>query len=141
MNQLNSLILEGNLARDAALTEPAPGFKKCMFAIGVNRYYKNKDNNDASEVSFFDVEAYGKMAEVCEMKAKKGRGIRVVGRLKQDTWKNNDGKSCSRVYVVAEHVEFKPVKKITEEEVAETTASAETEAVPATEQAAEEAVF
>ena len=146
MNQLNSLILEGNLARDAALTEPAPGFKKCMFAIGVNRYYKNKDNNDASEVSFFDVEAYGKMAEVCEMKAKKGRGIRVVGRLKQDTWKNNDGKSCSRVYVVAEHVEFKPVKKTTEEaEVKEATAEAETtaqtEAVPVKEPVPEEAVF
>ena len=30
-------------------------FQKCMFAIGVNRYYKSKDNNDMSEVSFSDV--------------------------------------------------------------------------------------
>lgn len=140
MNQLNSLILEGNLTRDAALTEPAPGFKKCMFAIGVNRYYKSKENTDVSEVSFFDVETYGKMAEICENKAKKGRGVRVVGRLKQDSWKNNEGKSCSRVYVVAEHVEFRPVKK-TEEETAKETAAPVKEAVPVTEKVAEEAVF
>ena len=102
-----------------------------------------------SEVSFCDIEAYGRMAEICEEKAKKGRGVRVVGRLKQDTWKNNDGKNCSRVYVVAEHVEFRPVKKTEEEAVTETTVtdSAEKETVtekepaPVKEPVMEEAVF
>lgn len=111
MNQLNSLILEGNLVRDAVLAEPAPGFKKCNFSVGVNRFYKNRNNEDVNEVSFFDVEAYGKMAEYCETKAKKGRGVRVVGRLKQDTWKDSNGKSASRIYVIAEHIEYKPIKK------------------------------
>ncbi len=119
MNQLNSLILEGNLVRDAVLSEPAPGFKKCHFTVGVNRFYKNKKNEDVNEASFFDVEAYGNMAEYCEAKAKKGRGIRVVGRLKQDTWKDPDGKFASRVYVVAEHIEYKPVKKTESSEAAE----------------------
>lgn len=117
MNQLNSLILEGNLVRDAVLTEPAPGFKKCTFSVAVNRFYKSRNNEDVNEVSFFDVEAYGKMAEYCEPKAKKGRGIRVVGRLKQDTWKDSEGKNVSKVYVVAEHLEYKPVKKTEQAEV------------------------
>ena len=111
MNNLNSIILEGNLARDPAFMEPAPGFKKCMFPLGVNRFYKNRKNEPVDEVSFFEVEAYGKMAEYCSEKAKKGRGVRVVGRLKQDTWKDENGKSASRVYVVAEHIEYKPEKK------------------------------
>ena len=111
MNQLNSLILEGNLVRDSVLSEPVPGFKKCHFTIGVNRFYKNKNNEDMQEASFFDVEAYGNMAEYCESKAKKGRGVRVVGRLKQDTWKDSNGKTASKVYVVAEHIEYKPMKK------------------------------
>jgi single-strand DNA-binding protein len=85
MNNLNSIILEGNLVRDAQLTEPAPGFKKCAFSIAVNRFFKNRKNEDVNEASFFEVEAYGKMAEYCGEKAKKGRGVRVVGRLKQDT--------------------------------------------------------
>lgn len=153
MNQLNSLILEGNLVRDAVLTEPAPGFKKCYFTVGVNRFYKNKKNEDVNESSFFDVEAYGNMAEYCQSKAKKGRGVRVVGRLKQDTWKDPDGKFASKVYVVAEHIEYKPVKKTEASEAAspenntavpEKTAEAEPVTVNAqapSAEAKEEAVF
>ena len=139
MNQLNSLILEGNLVRDAVLSEPAPGFKKCCFSVGVNRFYKNKKNESVSEASFFDVEAYGNMAEYCEAKAKKGRGVRVVGRLKQDTWKDTEGKTASRVYVVAEHIEYKPIKK-TEAE-AETESEPEKTEAPVKSEAVEEAVF
>lgn len=111
MNNLNSIILEGNLVRDASLAEPVPGFKKCIFSVGVNRFYKNKKNEAVDEVSFFDIETYGRMAEYCSEKAKKGRGVRVVGRLKQDSWKDDSGKTQSRVYVVAEHIEYKPEKK------------------------------
>ena len=116
MNQLNSLILEGNLVKDAVLTEPAPGFKKCVFTMGVNRFYKNKNNEAVNEASFFDVEAYNQVAEYCSKKATKGRGVRVVGRLKQDTWKDTSGKTASRIYVVAEHIEYKPEKKTNENE-------------------------
>ena len=135
MNQLNSLILEGNLVRDAVLAEPAPGFKKCSFTMGVNRFYKNRKNEDVNEASFFDVEAYGNMAEYCSLKAKKGRGVRVVGRLKQDTWKDSEGKTASKIYVVAEHIEYKPVKKTDAVDAA--VAQAEKEAVAAAGQAAE----
>lgn len=126
MNNLNSIILEGNLVRDAQLTEPAPGFKKCAFSIGVNRFFKNRKNEDVQEASFFDVEAYNQVAEWCGKKATKGRGVRVVGRLKQDTWKDENGKSASRIYVVAEHIEYKPMKKTEVEEVPETPESPDT---------------
>lgn len=111
MNQLNSLILEGNIVEDSVLSEPSAGFKKLSFTIGVNRFYKNAQGEEVNEASFFDIEAYGYIAEHAARYAKKGRGIRIVGRLKQDTWKNEDGKSMSKVYVVAEHFEYKPVKK------------------------------
>ena len=60
------------------------------------------------EVSFFDVESWSKLAEICREKAQKGRGVRVVGRLKQERWNGNDGKTRSKVVIVAEHVEFRP---------------------------------
>jgi len=47
-----------------------------------------------------------RLAEVCAEYLKKGRGVRVVGRLKQDKWTDADGKPHSRVHIVAEHVEF-----------------------------------
>jgi single-strand DNA-binding protein len=35
----------------------------------------------------------------------------MVGRLKQDRWTDQEGKGHSKVYIVAEHVEFKPQLK------------------------------
>ncbi len=38
----------------------------------------------------------------------KGRGVRIVGRLKQERWTGTDGKNYAKVKIVADHVEFKP---------------------------------
>ena len=108
MNQLNSLIIEGNAVKKADFSEPKTGFYVCRFPVAVNRWYKNKNNEGVSEVSYFDVEAYGKVAEVCNRKVDKGTGLRIVGRLKQDRWKDKEGKTQSKCYVIAEHIEYKP---------------------------------
>lgn len=108
MNQLNSLIIEGNVVRQPELEEPATGFKVCRFSVAVNRWYKGKNGNGEEEVSYFDVETYGKMAELCAKQLEKGRGVRVVGRLKQNRWEDENKKLKSKVFVIAEHVEFKP---------------------------------
>lgn len=121
MNQLNSIILEGNLCKDAVIEEPSVGFKVSRFTIGVNRWYMNSKNEGVSEASYFDIEAYGKMAEYSIIKGKKGRGIRVVGRLKQNTWTDDEGKYHSKVFVVAEHLEYKPFTQ----DVAEESSSAQ----------------
>ena len=150
MNQLNSIILEGNLVANAELSEPSKGFKVCKFSLGVNRFTKSLNGESIDEVSFFDVEAYGKLAESCEKNGVKGRGVRVVGRLKQSRWKNNDGKNQSRVYVIAEHIEYKPkfekkdsseLKEADEDITTTEQKEQETEAVLEPVAAAEEAVF
>ncbi len=107
MNQLNSLIIEGNVTRAPEFKEPAEGFKVCSIPLAVNRFYKNRNGDGVNEVSYFTVETYGKMAEICMEKCEKGRGLRVVGRLKQDRWVTPEGKKTSRISIIAEHVEFK----------------------------------
>jgi len=74
--------------------------------LASNRFYK-QDSGFEKEVSFFDVETWARLAEACYAKGKKGKGVRVVGRLKQDRWTDSDGKSRSKVSIVAEHVEFR----------------------------------
>jgi single-strand DNA-binding protein len=108
LNNLNSILLEGNLTRDPELAYTASGTAVCKLSIAVNRSYKKGDAWE-KEVSFFDVTAFARIAEACAEYLKKGRGVRVVGRLKQDRWNDKDsGSPRSKVYVVAEHVEFKP---------------------------------
>lgn len=88
MNALNNLIIEGNLTNGK---REGNAFK---FLIVANRFYKGKQ----LETSFFDVEAYGLLANDCEQQFQKGRGVSIVGRLKQME---------SKVVIIAEHVEFK----------------------------------
>jgi len=107
MNNLNSILIEGNLVRDPELRTTPKGTSVCTFSLASNRFFK-QDAGLEKEVSFFQVETWAKLAEACCNKGRKGRGVRVVGRLKQDRWTGNDGKPHSRVAIVAEHVEFRP---------------------------------
>ncbi len=110
MNNLNSILVEGNLVRDPELSYTSKGTAVCKFSVGCNRSYK-QDEQFQKEVSYFDVTTWQRLAEVCGEYLKKGRGVRVVGRLKQDRWTDTEGKGRSKVYIIAEHVEFKPLFK------------------------------
>jgi single-strand DNA-binding protein len=107
MNNLNSILIEGNLVRDVETRTTSKGTSVSVFSIASNRYYK-LDNALEKEVSFFDVESWGKLADRVSEIGRKGRGVRVVGRIKQDRWQDRDGKTQSKVSIVAEHVEFRP---------------------------------
>ncbi len=109
MNSLNSILLEGNLTRDPDSKTLPSGSQVCDFVVATNRFYKMNETLE-KEVSFFDVEAWSRLGTSCAENLKKGRGVRVVGRLKQDRWMDPDGKPKSRIKIVAEHVEFKPTK-------------------------------
>ncbi len=107
MNNLNSILLEGNLVADPELRYTPKGAAVCSFRVASNRFYKQEDELQ-KEVSYFDITAWNRQAEVCNEYLTKGRGVRVVGRLKQDRWEDQEGKTRSKVHIVAEHVEFKP---------------------------------
>ncbi|AEF81881.1 single-stranded DNA-binding protein [Leadbettera azotonutricia] len=107
MNNLNSILIEGNLVRDPLYRTTAKGTALCTFTVASNRYFK-QDTGTEKEVGFFDVETWAKTAEHSYNLGKKGRGVRVVGRLKQDHWTSADGQYHSKVSIVAEHVEFRP---------------------------------
>ena len=108
MNSLNSILIEGNLTRDPELNHTPKGTPVCAFGVASNRFYK-QDEEYQKEVSFFDVETWARLADTCSEHLVKGRGVRVVGRLKQDRWQDPEGNPRSKVKIVAEHVEFKPV--------------------------------
>ena len=130
MNNLNSILIEGNMVRDPLFRSTPKGTPVCNFTIASNRFYR-MDSNFEKETGFFDVEVWGKLASVCSTQGRKGRGVRVVGRLKQERWTGTDGKNHTRVTIVAEHVEYRPdfkkanepateVESIAEEAVADT---------------------
>ena len=127
MNSLNSILVEGNLTRDPVLATTPKGTAVCNFSVASNRFYRSDDELQ-KEVSFFDVEVWSRLAERCAEELAKGRGVRVVGRLKQDRWQDKEEKPRSRVKIVAEHVEFRRPRQ-TEETAEKTVGEAELEEV------------
>lgn len=109
MNQLNSIILEGNLEGSVKYFEGDSGIGQASFTISVRRHYKGKDGDSAEEVSYFDVEVYGNLVDFMR-KAREHQGLRVVGRLKQSVKEDDEGDTRSRVFIVAQHIELKKSK-------------------------------
>tara|TARA_R110002020_G_scaffold354675_4_gene567421 strand:+ start:1073 stop:1492 length:420 start_codon:yes stop_codon:yes gene_type:complete len=97
----NKYICVGNLTRDPE-TKPVndSGDSVTNLAVAVN----NPLSKD--EVFFADVQAWGKVGENCSKYLTKGKRVLVEGRLKTNTWTNKEGDNRSKVYVVANSVQF-----------------------------------
>lgn len=107
MASVNKVMLLGNLTRDPELRYTPQGAAVCEFALALNHVYTNKQTGQkVEEVSFIDIVAWGRTAELCAEYLKKGRQVHVEGRLKQDRWESPEGKKMSKVRVTAEAVTF-----------------------------------
>ena len=98
MNNLNSVLIEGNLTKDPDVNRTNNGTFVSTFPLARNRYYK-ADDELKEEVSFIDIETWGRLAENCYEYLKKGRGVRVVGRLKQQRWESGTPLLISPCYM------------------------------------------
>lgn len=96
----NTVVIEGNLGRDAETRAFQSGAKVVSFAIGVTRRYKAADGSDREETSWVDVNAFGYAADSAEGLAK-GERVVVAGELRQETWVDKQGANRSRLVVVA----------------------------------------
>ena len=106
MQSLNSVIIEGNIVREPVLKEINKDTSVCTFKIANDRFYK-KDNKIEKVTGFFDIEAWGKLAETMGRHGHKGRGVRITGYLKQDKWIGNDEKPRSKIVIYALNVELR----------------------------------
>ncbi len=108
MPSFNSVVLMGHLARDPELRYTPQGSAVCDFAIGMNSRFKRKDSDElVEEVTFVEITAWNRTAELCAEYLKKGRLVLVCGFLKQDRWEDTEsGAKRSKVKVVAREVQF-----------------------------------
>ncbi len=107
MASFNKVILAGNLTRDPELRYTPKGTAVAKLGVAVNRTWTSESGERREEVTFVDVDAFGKQAEVITQYLRKGRGILVEGRLKLDTWDDKQtGQKKSRLGVVLEGFSF-----------------------------------
>lgn len=106
MASFNKVILLGNLTRDPELRTTSSGLAICKIGLAVNRRYTDKDGNQKEEVTYVDIDSFGKQAEVMNQYLAKGRAVFIEGRLRLEQWENQQGEKRSKMSVVCENFQF-----------------------------------
>ncbi len=107
MASFNKVILVGNLTRDPELRYTPKGTAIAKIGLAVNRTWKNEAGETKEEVTFVDVDIFGRTAENVGQYMRKGSPILIEGRLRLDTWDDKQtNQKRSKLGVVAETVQF-----------------------------------
>ena len=107
MASFNKVILMGNLTRDPELRYTPKGTAIAKIGLAVNRVWTNEAGEKKEEVTFVDVDVFGRTAENVGQYMRKGRPILIEGRLRLDQWDDKQtGQKKSKLAVVADTVQF-----------------------------------
>ncbi len=107
MASYNKVLLMGNLTRDPEVRYTPKGTAIANIGLAVNRVWTTEAGEKKEEVTFVDVEAWGRTAEVIGQYLSKGSPLFVEGRLKLDTWDDKEtGQKKSKMRVVCENFQF-----------------------------------
>jgi single-strand DNA-binding protein len=106
MPNLNKVLLMGNLTRDIEIRNLPSGMAVAAFGLAVNRRWKNQQGEQQEEVTFIDIEVFGKPAEVMNQYLRKGSAVFIEGRLKLDQWEDKDGGKRSKMKVIVDNFQF-----------------------------------
>jgi single-strand DNA-binding protein len=107
MASFNKVILLGNLTRDPELKYTPKGTAVAQIGLAVNRVYSNDQGEKVEEVTFVDVDLFGRTAEIANEYLRKGRPVLIEGRLKLDSWDDKQtGQKRSKLRVIGEAMQL-----------------------------------
>ena len=103
---VNRVVLIGNLTRDPELRSLPSGSSVCNFRVACNSTRRDAEGDFQEKANFFDVAAFGTMAESVNRYTRKGRRVAIDGRLDWREWEASDGQKRQTVSVLADTVMF-----------------------------------
>lgn len=97
--------MTGNLTSDPTMRVTKTGSSILSMGIAVTRRWRDKQDNWEEQTSFFDVTAFGDLADNAAASLGKGAKVVVVGRMEQQEWQDkNDGSTKKKIVVIADDV-------------------------------------
>jgi single-strand DNA-binding protein len=107
MNNLNKVILIGNLTRDPEVRQTPKGTSVADLALAVSRRVPGEGGERREETTYVDVVLWNKQAELAGEFLHKGRAVYVEGRLQLESWEDRKtGEKRQKMRVVGERMEF-----------------------------------
>jgi single-strand DNA-binding protein len=106
MNNINRVVLTGNLTRDPELRKLESGTSVCKLRVACNTRRKQSDGEWVDKPNFFDVTVWGAQGESVARYLSKGRPVAIDGRLEWREWEAQDASKRQAVEIVADAVQF-----------------------------------
>jgi len=98
---LNKIMIIGNLGRDPEMRYTPSGRPVTTFAVATSRAWNTADGERHSETEWFNVVAWGNLAEICKQYLVKGKQVYIEGRLQTRRWEDKEGVKHFAVEIVA----------------------------------------
>ena len=98
---LNKVMIIGNLGRDPEMRYTPSGRSVSTFTIATSRKWTGTDNEKHTETEWFNVVAWGNLAEICKQYLTKGMLVYIEGRLQTRHWEVSEGNKQKSVEIVA----------------------------------------
>ena len=98
---LNKVMIIGNLGRSPEMRYTPSGRAVASFSVATSRSWVNAEGVRREETEWFNVVAWGNLAEICKQHLTKGQQVYVEGRLQTRGWEDQSGKKHYRTELVA----------------------------------------
>lgn len=98
---LNKVMIIGHLGRDPEMRYTPSGKPVTTFSIATSRSWNTSDGQRRSETEWFNVVAWGSLAEICNQFLYKGQQVYIEGRLQTRHWEDSEGLRHSATEIVA----------------------------------------
>jgi single-strand DNA-binding protein len=101
---LNKVMLIGRLGQEPEMRYTPSGRPLTKLQVAVNRSWKSADGEKKTETEWFNIVAWGKLAEICNQYLSKGQQVYIEGRLHTRQWQDDEGNNHSSVEVIAQEM-------------------------------------
>ena len=98
---LNKVMIIGHLGRDPEMRYTPNGRPVTSFSVATSRSWTSAEGERREETEWFNVVAWGNLAEICKSHLAKGQQVYVEGRLQTRGWEDDSGKKHFRTELVA----------------------------------------
>jgi len=110
---LNKLMIIGHLGRDPEMRYTPSGKPVTTFSVATSRTWHSADGERHEETEWFNVVAWGGLAEICNQHLHKGMQVYVEGRLQTRRWEDAEGNKHFTTELVAKEMIMLGEKKDT----------------------------
>lgn len=98
---LNKVLIIGSLGADPEMRYTPGGKPVTSYSVAVNRGWRTSEGERKEATEWFNVVAWGNLAEICNQYLRKGSQVYVEGRLQTRSWEDSSGTRHYRTELVA----------------------------------------